>query len=178
MRRWRCECSGLKRFALQIARGKLNGVNTGVGVKAVHCIEISKHAMETGHHYIAVEWAEMALNLVKNGDNSIDVHCAWKAIAAAVSAVSFFLYFLNQMIKLFYRRDFFQHDRSHQQSEAWEPYFYEEEIKTVSDPAKRHLRKREQYERHKLKQENNFAGINFWGICQGKPHQVIITCVQ
>ena len=80
---------------MQIARGKLNGVNTGVGLTAVHCTELSKHAVTTGFYYIAVEWAEMAFKLVKNGDHSIDVQSVKEAIATAVSAVSFFLSFLN-----------------------------------------------------------------------------------
>ena len=45
--------------------------------------------MEIGHHYIAVEWAEMALKLVINGvDNSIDVDSVKETIATAISAVS------------------------------------------------------------------------------------------
>ena len=75
---------------MQIAQGKLNRVNsTDVGLTALHCIELSKHAMEIGHHYIAVEWAEMALKLVINGvDNSIDVDSVKETIATAISAVS------------------------------------------------------------------------------------------
>ena len=86
------EFSGLAfLFVLQIAQGKLNGVNKAdVGLKALHCIELSKHAMEIGHYYIAVEWAEMALKLATNSENSIHVDSAKETIATAILAVSVF----------------------------------------------------------------------------------------
>ena len=61
-----------------------------MGLKAVHCVELSKHAVVTGYHYIAVEWAEMALKLVENGDISVDLQSVKEAITAAFAAVSIF----------------------------------------------------------------------------------------
>ena len=61
----------------QIADGKLGNSNAGVGLNAIHCMQIGKFALFRGFYYISVDWLEVALSKAKdNMDTSVDVKTA------------------------------------------------------------------------------------------------------
>ena len=65
-----------------------------------------------------------------------------------------------------------QHDQMYEQSEGWEPQFYNRRLIEVDNIADRKTRKLIQYAAFKRKKEPNYAEVNYWGMCQGRPHQV------
>ena len=74
----------------QIADGKLGKSNAGVGLKAMHCMQIGKFALFSGFYNIAVDWLEVALIKVKDGmDTTVEISTAEITLRHAMHQVLF-----------------------------------------------------------------------------------------
>ena len=74
----------------QIAEGKLGKSNAGVGLNALHCLQIGKFAVFRGFYYIAVDWVEVAVIRARdNMDTSVDAKSAEITLRHAVQQAYF-----------------------------------------------------------------------------------------
>ncbi|CAG7730765.1 unnamed protein product, partial [Allacma fusca] len=136
--------------AKNIAEGYLDGLSTGIILKASDCYLIGKFAITLKYFTIGIEWLEYALYLVEmKFDVTVEHEDAFVELVTAAIV----------------------HDKEHAKTIGYEPKFFDKPINQVSQPEVRLTRKAIQYEAFNMKTETNFAEINFWGICEGKSHQ-------
>ena len=67
--------------------GTVKGMELGKTLQAVHSIELGVHAVSSGIYSIGIDWLELAVIKIQNGDQSDDLHLAVDLLEKAKAKV-------------------------------------------------------------------------------------------
>ena len=67
----------------------IKGMELGKTLRAVHCIELGVHAVASSIYSVGIDWLELAVIKIQNGDQSADLNLAVDLLEKAKAKVLF-----------------------------------------------------------------------------------------